>query len=85
MALKIYRNRMVRRVLGTLTSLCFLALGAYALLGDDGAADAAAQDRAFWFGVTVTIAGVLGLAMSWLIREIDGVWCSLPNRWGKPR
>ena len=80
----IYRNRMVRRVIGSITALCFLALGAFALLGNSGDLDAAGQDRVFWFGITSIIAGALALAMSWLIKEIDGVWCSPPKRWGFP-
>ena len=81
----IYRNRLVRRVIGTITAFCFLALGSFALVGDDGGLDAAGQDRVFWFGITSIIAGLLALAMSWLIKEIEGVWCSPPKRWGFPR
>lgn len=73
----IYRNRLVVRLVGSFFSLCFLALGAYAVLGRNAALDEAAADRALWFGVTVIIAGALALGMSWLIKEVDGVWCGL--------
>jgi hypothetical protein len=90
MTMKIYRNRMVRRVIGSITAFCFLAIGAFALLGNKlglstTGLDADGLDRVFWFGITSIVGGILALAMSWLIKDIDGVWCSPPRRWWFPR
>jgi len=78
----IYRDQLMRRIGGTVCGIGFLALGMFALTATPQSLDEAATDRVFWFGVTVLIAGVLALPASWLIKRVDGVWCSPPKRWG---
>ena len=83
--LKIHNDQLVRRVFGTVTAFGFYAFGLYALLGSNTLNDPLTQDRAFWFGVTLIIGGSLALLMSWLVKEVDGVWCGSPKRWKNRR
>ncbi len=78
----IYRDQLMRRIGGTICGLGFLALGLYSLTGLPATLEEAAANRVFWFGVTTLIAGIVALPASWLIKRVDGVWCSPPKRWG---
>ena len=77
---RIHRNQLLTRILGTLVGAGFLALGAYAVLGADDAVPAFVKERAWWFGVTALVAGVLAIAVSWLDPDLSGVWCRPPRQ-----
>ena len=79
--MRLYSNDLGIRILGTLTGICFLLIGAYAIFGgDDGSISAAIRDRALWFGVTAIIGGVWAIAVSWLDSDLSGVWCRPPRQ-----
>jgi hypothetical protein len=75
---KVHRNQPVVRVLGTLTGIGFLAMGAFALFGG-GALDDYTQDRAIGFGVAALIGGVWAIAVSLFDSDLSGVWCKPPK------
>jgi hypothetical protein len=78
--MRVHTNQLAIRVLGTLTGMAFLAIGAYAALGADETVGAFARERSFWFGVTALTGGVLAIGMSWLDSDLSGVWCRSPRR-----
>lgn len=82
MRLRLHTNQLSIRILGTLTGLGFLAVGAYAAFGADDSVAAASRERALWFGITASIGGVWAIAVSWLDSDLSGVWCRPPR---KPR
>jgi hypothetical protein len=77
---RIHRNQLATRILGTLIGIGFLAFGAYAMLGADDAVPALVRERAWWFGAAAGIAGAWALAVSWLDPDLSGVWCRPPRR-----
>ena len=79
---RIHRNQLLTRILGTLVGAGFLAMGAYAMLGADDTVLAFVKERAWWFGATATIAGAWAIAVSWFDPDLSGVWCRPPR---KPR
>ena len=79
---RIHRNQLLTRILGTLVGAGFLAMGAYAMLGAEDAVPAFVKERAWWFGVTTSIAGAWAIAVSWFDADLSGVWCRPPR---KPR
>ena len=78
--MRIHTNQLAIRVLGTITGLGFLAVGAYALFGADATVAAFARDRAWWFGVTALVGGLWAIGVSWLDADLSGVWCRPPRR-----
>ena len=80
--MKIYRNQLPIRILGTMTGVGFLFIGAYALFGGEGL-DNYTQDRAYGFALATIIAGAWAISISWLDSDLSGVWCRSPKRWRK--
>lgn len=80
MKLRLHSNQLAIRILGTITGVGFLVVGAYSLLGGSDHPDAYIRDRSFWFGVTVIIAGIWAVAVSWLDSDLTNVWCRPPKR-----
>lgn len=80
MRLRLHTNQLPIRVLGTLTGLGFLAIGAYAVFGADESVAAASRERALWFGITALIGGVWAVGVSWLDPDLSGVWCRPPRQ-----
>jgi len=78
---RIYRDQFVTRVLGTATGIGFLAMGAYALLGAGEGLDPYIRDRAEGFALATLVGGVWAIAISWLQRDLGGVWCKAPKTW----
>jgi hypothetical protein len=78
--MRLHTNQLTIRILGTLTGLGFLAIGAYAVFGADDSVAAAARERAFWFGFTASVGGVWAVAVSWLDPDLTGVWCRPPRQ-----
>lgn len=77
--MRVHRNGLPVRLLGSLVGLGFLAIGAYALFGADETVAGAARERAFWFGVCALVGGVWAIAVSWLDRDLSGIWCRPPR------
>lgn len=80
MSIKLYRNQLPVRVIGTLTGLGFICMGAFALFGGEGLDDYT-QDRAYGFAVATIVGGVWAISVSWLDSDLSGVWCKSPKRW----
>ena len=78
--MRIHTNQLAIRVLGTITGLGFIAVGAYALFGADAAVAASTRDRAWWFGVTAVVGGLWAIGVSWLDADLSGIWCRSPRR-----
>ena len=75
---RVYRDRLLRRLSGTLFGVGFFAIGAFALTGGDGGID---SDRATAFGFTAMIIGVIAVVASWTVPDPNDVWCAQPRRW----
>ena len=73
-------DRPVARAIGTAFGIGYCAIGAYSLLGSFDQTDALVRDRAFWFGITAVVVGVVAIAVSWLEERLDLVWCADPRR-----
>lgn len=80
MALRIYRDQPVIRVLGTLLGIGFVLMGALVILGAGEHAAPANYDRAIGFGVTAIIIGILAVLCSLLVRDLSNIWCRSPRR-----
>ncbi|MBT3786924.1 MAG: hypothetical protein HN725_15840 [Alphaproteobacteria bacterium] len=78
--MSIYRNDPVIRCIGSLIAIGFFAMGAYAIMGPTSDLPELNQDRAFWFGITCLIASAFALVLSWVIKDVRGVWCAPPRR-----
>ena len=76
--MKIYRNQLVVRILGTLMGLGFLAMSAFAFFGGQDL-DAYTQDRAYGFALAAFVGGVWAIGVSWLDSDLGGVWCKPPR------
>ena len=76
----IHRNHIVIRIIGSLVATGFLSLGLYAVLGITPDMPELNRDRSFWFGVTSIVAALFAFVLSWLIKDIKGVWCAPPPR-----
>ena len=78
--MRLHTNQLTIRILGTLTGVGFIAIGAYAVFGADDSVAAAARERAFWFGFTALVGGVWAVVVSWLDPDLTGVWCRPPRQ-----
>jgi|SaaInlStandDraft_7_1057024.scaffolds.fasta_scaffold297574_2 hypothetical protein len=76
----VYKNEPVIRWIGSLVALGFLVMGLYSAFGASSDLPDLNRDRAFWFGMTSIIASFFALVLSWLIKDIRGVWCAPPRR-----
>ena len=74
-------DRLLKRTLGTLVGIGFLAFGIFSAAGSRGVAPAVSRDRALWFGVTLIIAGLLAILASLTANDLDNIWCRPPRRW----
>ena len=77
--MRIHGDQLAIRILGTLTGAAFVAVGGYALFGADAAIAEPLRERASWFGITALIGGAWAIAVSWLDRDVSGVWCPPPR------
>jgi hypothetical protein len=77
---RIQRNQLLTRILGTLLGIGFLTFGAYAMFGADESVPGLLRQRAWWFGAAALVAGVWAIAVSWLDADLTGIWCRPPRR-----
>ena len=78
--MKIHRDQLVMRIGGTLVAVFFLFVGCYALFGGGDAVDPQLRERAFGFGISAVLAGLIALPISWLVKRLDNIWCSPPRK-----
>lgn len=77
--MRLHRNGLATRLLGTALGVGFLVIGAYAVFGADETVGAVARERAFWFGVCALVGGIWAVGVSWLEPDLSGVWCRPPR------
>ena len=77
--MRIYRNDIWRRLGGALDGIGLSAFGIYSLTMVAQAPDATLADRAWWWGITLNIAGVAAFLLSWLAPDLSGIWCRSPR------
>ncbi len=70
------------RLSGTLVGVGFLLFGTFAVIGPGVPTSDANQDKAVWFGMHLIVAGAIAVFASWTARDLDGIWCRHPRRWG---
>jgi hypothetical protein len=83
--MKLHTGNVGTRLGGTALGLGFLAIGVFALSISGEAPNAAVGDRAFWMGATFAFAGVVAMAVSWLVGDLSNIWCSPPRRLFGPK
>jgi len=77
--MRIHKDQLNIRIPATLLGLAFFAFGLFAFTGAASQTDPYIQDRAFWFGITLMLAGILALGISWLVRDLHNIWCVYPR------
>jgi hypothetical protein len=78
--MKVHTDKLMMRIGGTFIGIEFCAIGLYAILGAPPEVTAYAVDRALWFGISAIVGGLFAIALSWLPRRIDNIWCAPPRR-----
>jgi hypothetical protein len=73
------KKNLAKRLWGSAFAAGFLAFGIFTLTGRHHP-DPVVAERALGFGTTLVIAGVAALAASWLIADLDAIWCRTPKR-----
>jgi hypothetical protein len=79
------RHQPAKRLLGTAVGVGFCLVGAYAVLGIPALPDAVRGDRVLWYGITVILVGLVAIASSWYVDDVDGIWCRHPARTWRSR
>lgn len=79
MNLRVHSSFPGTRIAGALTGIGFIAIGLFAVFGAGADVDAYARDRAFWFGVTASIGGILAIGLSLFVERLDNIWCAPPR------
>jgi hypothetical protein len=80
MGLRINRSQPVKRIFGILLGLGFIAVGLFTLFGG-GDLTGVVAERAFGFGITALIVGVIAVGLTLFADNLDNIWCSPPRRW----
>ena len=78
--MRLHFDQLGTRVAGTLLGAGFLSIGLYAMFGADESVPAFARERAFWFGVCATLAGVGAILVSLTVKRLDNIWCAPPRK-----
>ena len=78
--MKIYHDQLPMRIGGTLVAAFFLFVGCYALFGGGDAVQPLLRERAFGFGISALLAGLIALPVSWLVKRLDNIWCAPPRK-----
>ncbi len=80
--MQLHGDRLAMRLSGTVFGIGILLLGTFAVIGPGAPVSELNQEKAFWFGVHLIFGGVLAIFVSWIARDLDGIWCRHPRGWG---
>ncbi len=80
--MRFHGDHLAMRLSGTLVGVGFLLVGSFAVIGPGVPTAEADQDKAFWFGMHLIVAGALAVFASWTAKDLDGIWCRHPRRRG---
>lgn len=80
--MRLHGDHLAMRLSGTLVGVGFLLVGSFAVIGPAVPTAEANLDKAFWFGMHLIVAGALAVFASWTAKDLDGIWCRHPRRWG---
>ena len=78
--MRLHGDQLFMRLSGSVLGAGFCLFGAFAMFGADTATEVN-YDRAFWHGVTLIVAGIFAVAVSWTAKNLDDIWCRPPKRW----
>ena len=78
----LHGDHLAMRLFGTLIGIGFLLFGMFAVIGPGDPVTVENQEKALWFGVHLIVAGAAAIFASWIMRDLDGVWCRQLSRWG---
>lgn len=78
--MKIHTTGLGTRVAATVLGAGFLAFGATSIAMSGSAPDAYIADRTLWMGLTLLVAGIASIAVSWLVADLSNIWCRPPRR-----
>ena len=79
------RDHLASRLCGALIGVGFAALGTFAVAARSDFVSEADAERTLWYGVTLIVAGILAIFVSWTATELDKIWCRQPRRWDSRR
>jgi hypothetical protein len=71
-------DQRAKRLLGTLVGAAFCLVGAYAALSSRAVPDPGG--RVLWYGITALVIGLVAIASSWWVEDVDRIWCRHPPR-----
>lgn len=77
--MQFHKDQLNIRIPATVLGISFFCFGLFSIIGGTDQSDPYIQDRALWFGITLLIAGVLAVAISWLVRDLHNIWCVYPR------
>ncbi len=78
-------DHLAMRITGTLVGVGLLLFGNFSVIGPGVPTSEENQDKAFWFGMHLIVGGAMAVFASWTARNLDGIWCRHPRRWGSSR
>lgn len=81
-SMRLRADQLLKRTVGTLVGLGFLTLGLFSVFGSADLVHEINRDRAFWFGITSIVIGLIAIAASLDVKNLDEIWCRHPGRWG---
>ncbi len=83
--MRVHSDHLAMRLNGTMFGVGFLLLGTFAVIGPGVPTSEANLDKAFWFGMHLIVGGALAVFASWVAKDLNGIWCRHPRRWGSRR
>lgn len=72
--MRIHRDDIWVRIGGGLFGLGLCAVGIHAMTMPPATLEAAA-DRSSWMGFSLNIVGIGCFLVSWLVKDLSGIWC----------
>ena len=80
-AIRLHSDQLPKRLCGVFVGLGMIAIGLYSLIGSADQLDELTRDRAFWFGISAALIGLIAVIVSLTVKNLDNIWCRQPRRW----